>query len=62
MTSLETVIWKPDFISKPSIFPPWPMVMLRSACAQKSMTHFICTRAGSMLSRRMLVAANLASS
>ena len=39
MTSLETEIWKPDSISKPSILPPLPMVMLRRAWAQKSMAH-----------------------
>ena len=52
MSSLETEIWKPDSIMKPSILPPRPMMIRRRAWAQKSMAHFHSTRRGSM-SRRL---------
>ncbi len=62
MISLETVIWKPDSISKPSMGPPRPIVMVLSACAQKSIAHFIWTRAGSTFSRFSPLRASRASS
>ena len=37
MISEETVIWNPLFIMNPSMSPPRPMMISRSACAQKSM-------------------------
>ena len=46
MTSEETVIWKPLFIMKPSILPPMPMMMSRSAWAQKSMLQPMATLRG----------------
>ena len=62
MISELTVIANPEFIMKPSILPPRPMMMSRRDWAQKSMTHFIWTFRGSMSRRRSFFEASIASS
>ena len=51
MISDETVIWKPLFIMNPSMSEPSPMMISRSACAQKSMAQPCAMLRGSMSSR-----------
>ena len=48
MSSDETVMPNFDCMRKPSLDPPMPMMMLRRAWAQKSMTQPISTFFGSM--------------
>ena len=50
---------KPERIIKPSILPPMPITISRSAWAQKSIIHFISTFLGSIFSLfRFLLARN----
>ena len=62
MISELTVMAKPELIMKPSIFPPRPITISRSAWAQKSIAHFIWTFRGSMSRRLRCFEASIASS
>ena len=62
MTSEDTAMPILDFIMKPSILPPRPMMMWRRAWAQKSMIQPISKLLGSMFRRFRFRLASWASS
>ena len=61
MTSEETEIWKWLRIMRPSMRPPSPMTMSRSAWALKSMAQPMVTVRGSTSRRRSFLRASVRS-
>ena len=61
MTSEETEIWKWLRIMRPSMRPPRPMTMSRSACTLKSIAQPMVTVRGSTSRRRSFLRARLRS-